>query len=60
MHLPKDAYNIEVINMMGQIVYSGRIEATTLSSFKLDEKTGVYVVTVKSEKQTIVQKVMIQ
>ena len=58
--MPKDAYRIEVFNVMGQTVYAERMEPTTLGSFTLNEKTGVYVVRVYGDKQTIVQKVMIK
>ncbi|MCF6170257.1 MAG: lamin tail domain-containing protein [Bacteroidales bacterium] len=58
--LPKEAAGVEVFNVMGQLVFAGQLEPSTLCSFKLNEKAGVYVVRVHSNKQTIVQKVMIR
>jgi len=58
--IPQDSYRIEVINMMGQVVYTTELEPSTLGSFQLNEKTGIYIVSVQTENGSITQKVMIK
>ncbi|MBC8320127.1 MAG: T9SS type A sorting domain-containing protein [Bacteroidetes bacterium] len=58
--LPKDNYRVEVFNVMGQIVISRNIEPSTLSSIKLSEKAGIYIVRVHTENGIVVQKVLIK
>ncbi len=58
--LPKSGYEVEAFNTMGQQVYAGQMEPNTLNSFRLDEKTGIYIVRVKTNEGMMVQKVMIK
>ena len=58
--IPKSAYEVEVYNTMGQQVYAGRPEPGTLNSIRLNEKTGIYIVRVKTGKGIFIQKVMIK
>ena len=57
---PKSGYEVEVFNTLGQQVYAGRMEPNTLNSFRLNEKTGIYIVRVKTNDGLMVQKVMIK
>ncbi len=57
--LPSDTYQVEVINMVGQQVYTNEFAPLGLNSFKLNEKPGIYFVRLRAENRTMVQKVMI-
>jgi len=57
--LPSDTYQVEVINMVGQQVYSNEFTTGGLNSFNLNEKPGIYFVRLHAENRTMVQKVMI-
>ena len=54
------AYDIQIINMMGQEVYTGRSNAQGLYSISLNEPTAYYVVRVISSNETVTQKVFIE
>jgi hypothetical protein len=58
--LPKSASRVEVFNVMGQMVYTSKLAPSSLNSFSLNEKTGIYIVRVHTEKGMVVQKLMIQ
>ena len=58
--LPKDVYNVEVFNAMGQLVFSDKLEPSTLNTIVLNQNTGVYIVRVNGNDQTTVSKVMIK
>ncbi len=54
-----DAYQVQVINIVGQQVYANEFAQGGLNSFKLNEKPGIYFVRLHAENKTMVQKVMI-
>lgn len=54
-----DNINVKVFNAMGQKVYSTSLHSGE-NSFKLNEKTGVYIIQVQSAKGVSSQKVMIK
>ncbi|NOX85509.1 MAG: T9SS type A sorting domain-containing protein, partial [Chlorobi bacterium] len=58
--IPQSGYTVEVFNTMGQQVYTGHMEPNTLNSIRLNEKTGIYIVRVKTSNGIMVQKVMIK
>jgi hypothetical protein len=58
--MPEDDAQISVFNTIGQQVYAGEVGQSTLSSIRLNEKPGIYIVRLQSEKGTTTQKVMIK
>ena len=58
--IPQESYRLEVVNMMGQVVYATKLEPSILNSFKLNEKTGIYIVSMQTKNGSITQKVMIK
>ena len=57
--MPNEKCNVEVFNLRGQLVFSEKMEPSTLSSFTLHEKTGIYIVRLHNNNRSITQKVMI-
>ena len=57
--MPNQTIEVEVFNLMGQNVQNNSFEPSTFINFDLNEKTGIYIVRVHTENQTLVQKVMI-
>ena len=57
--MASEKYNVEVFNLRGQLIYTESMEPTTLSSFTLNEKTGIYIVRLHNNNRSITQKVMI-
>jgi len=51
-----DSYDIEVVNMLGQSIYSGHKVMSGLQSITIDQPAAYYVVRVTTEEQTYTQK----
>lgn len=58
--MPKEDTQVSVFNTIGQKVYAGEVGQSTLSSIRLNEKPGIYIVRLQSEEGTTTQKVMIK
>ena len=58
--LPQDDFRVEVFNTIGQQVFNRKLAPSTLSSFRLNEKPGIYIVRLHTESGTQLQKVIIK
>ena len=54
------AGDVKIYNMIGNEVYSGKLEPTTINRYETDLPEGIYVVNVITPKTTINQKVVIR
>ena len=52
--------SLEIINLMGQVVFSQTINTTTLNINLANQPKGIYLVKISSEKENVVQKVVIE
>ena len=59
-NVPEDSFDVEVFNTKGQQVYSERFEPGTVNSFRLKQKTGLYIVRVKTKNGLTVNKIIIR
>lgn len=59
-NIPKEEPRVEVFNTVGQKVFSCSLVPNTLSSFRLNEKPGIYIVRLRTDGRTQTQKVIIR
>lgn len=58
--VPHNPIKVEVINTMGRYVFTGELEGTSLSSLRLDQNPGVYIIRVQMKDNFKIQKVFIK
>lgn len=58
--MPNGKSTVTVYNTLGQRVYGGEFEMSTLSSIRLNNKAGIYIVHLQSENGSTTKKVMIK
>jgi hypothetical protein len=54
-----DSYDIQIVNMMGQVIYEGSFDGNGINSIELNEPTAYYVVRLIKERETITKKLFI-
>ena len=52
--------NLEITNLMGQVVFSQTINASILTIHLANQPKGIYLVKISSEKENVVQKVVLE
>ena len=58
--MPEGKSTVSIFNTLGEQVYGGEVEMSTLSSIRLNNKAGIYIVRLQSENGSKTQKVMIK